>query len=95
MHLFGLVSIIIAEDVTGTVILYENFTILSWGLYFLTKVYHRRDQNKTFRAIQGRSSSRYLIKRALRPLVESDEPENLCSSRKTKNKNKQALLCIT
>ena len=47
---------------------------IPWGLYFLTKVYHRRDQNKTFRAIQGRSSNRYLIKRALRPFVESDEP---------------------
>ena len=65
---------------------------IPWGLYFLTKVYRRRDQNKTFRAIQGRPSIRYLIKIALLPLVVAAEPEKLCSSRKTKNKKQTSVI---
>ena len=66
--------------------------LIAWGWYFLTKVYHGRDQNKTFRAIQGRPSIRYLIKIALLPLVVAAEPEKLCSSRKTKNKKQTSVI---
>ena len=49
-------------------------------------------QGRTKQNIKGRASRRYLIKRAQLPLVDDSEPEKLCSSRKFKNKNKQALI---